>query len=129
MTGTTGATRPGNRAQEIWVAYPTAQMQANKTYAIRAAAAWKMTEADPARGSDPQEVSEKSVDASVNYMHSEWEYPAGSFGVYKYTDSHPSHTHTTPAKSAGRQHEQLPQEKPYVRHGGRRAAEQPARDH
>ncbi|MBQ9818897.1 MAG: Cna B-type domain-containing protein, partial [Bacteroidales bacterium] len=91
-------TRPGNRAQEIWVAYPTASMQANKTYAIRAAAAWKMTEADPARGSDPQEVSEKSVDASVNYMHSEWEYPAGSFGVYKYTDSHPSHTHTTPAK-------------------------------
>ena len=30
---------------------------------------------------------------------------------------------------AGRQHEQLPQEKPYIRHGGRRAAEQPARDH
>ena len=42
-------TRTGNRAQDIWVAYPTSQMQENKTYTISAAAAWKMTEADPAR--------------------------------------------------------------------------------
>ncbi|QUC65803.1 Spy0128 family protein [Aristaeella hokkaidonensis] len=91
-------TQNGNRMQNIWVAYPTAQMQANKTYTIRAAAAWKMTEADPARGNDPQEVTEKSVDASVNYTHSGWEYPAGRFGVYKYTDSHPDHTHPTIAK-------------------------------
>ena len=91
-------TRNGNRAQDIWVAYPTAQMQANETYTISAAATWTMTESDPERGSDPQEVTAKSVDATVNYLHSEWEFPEGSFGVYKYTDSHPSHTHTTPAK-------------------------------
>lgn len=88
----------GNRAQSIWVAYPTASMQANADYTFTASAAWKMTEADPAQGSDAKEVTEKSANAAVNYTHSEWEYPAGSFGVYKYTDSHPSHTHPTIAK-------------------------------
>ena len=86
------------RAEKIWVAYPVAQMQANKTYTIRSAATWKMTEADPARGNDLQEVTTAGATASVEYTHSEWVYPKGTFGVYKYTDSHPGHTHSTISK-------------------------------
>ena len=73
-------------------------MQADKTYSITASAEWKLTEADPARGNDPQEVTSASAEKTVEYLHSEWNFPEGSFGVYKFTDSHPSHTHNTPAR-------------------------------
>lgn len=86
------------RAREIWVAYPTDQMQNNKTYTIRAASQWTLTEADPAVGSDPREVSRAGAAASVNYLHAGWEYPAGTFSVYKYSGSQPGHTHNTPVK-------------------------------
>ncbi len=86
------------RAREIWVAYPTDRMQDNKTYTIRAASQWTLTEADPAVGSDQKEVSRAGATASVNYLHAGWEYPAGTFGVYKYSGSQPSHTHNTPVK-------------------------------
>ena len=86
------------RAREIWAAYPTDQMQNNKTYTIRAASQWTLTEADPAVGSDPREVSQAGATASANYLHAGWEYPAGTFGVYKYSGSQPSHTHNTPVK-------------------------------
>ena len=68
------------RAREIWAAYPTDQMQNNKTYTIRAASQWTLTEADPAVGSDPREVSQAGATASANYLHAGWEYPAGTFG-------------------------------------------------
>ena len=90
--------KPEWHAQDIWVAYPVEQMQADKTYSLTASAEWKMTEADPARGSDPQEVTQASAEKTVQYLHSEWNFPEGSFGVYKYTDSHPSHTHNIPAR-------------------------------
>ena len=86
------------RAREIWVAYPTDRMQDNKTYTIRAASQWTLTEADPAVGSDQKEVSRAGATASVNYLHAGWEYPAGTFGVYKYSGSQPSHTHNIPVK-------------------------------
>ena len=87
-----------NREFSVWTAYPTAQMQKDRTYYINSAAWWQMTEADPARDGDPQLITRENAEATVQYTHSGWEYPAGSFGVYKYTDSHPSHTHTTPAR-------------------------------
>nr|MCR5376141.1 Cna B-type domain-containing protein [Lachnospiraceae bacterium] len=86
------------RAKGVWVAYPTAQMQKNKTYTIRAASQWTLTEADPERDGDLREVSKAGATASLNYTHSGWEYPAGTFGVYKYSGSQPSHTHNTPVK-------------------------------
>ena len=85
-------------SSDIWVAYPTEQMQNNKTYTIRAASQWTLTEADPAVGSDQKEVSRAGATATVNYLHAGWEYPAGTFGVYKYSGSQPSHTHNTPVK-------------------------------
>ena len=90
--------KPDRHAQDIWVAYPVEQMQADKTYSITASAEWKLTEADPARDNDPQEVTRASAEKTVEYLHSEWNFPEGSFGVYKFTDSHPSHTHNTPAR-------------------------------
>ena len=86
------------RAREIWAAYPTDQMQNNKTYTIRAASQWTLTEADPEQAGDPREVSRAGATASANYLHAGWEYPAGTFGVYKYSGSQPSHTHNTPVK-------------------------------
>lgn len=86
------------RAREIWAAYPTDQMQNNKTYTIRAASQWTLTEADPEQAGDPREVSRAGATATVNYLHAGWEYPAGTFGVYKYSGSQPSHTHNTPVK-------------------------------
>ncbi len=86
------------RAREIWTAYPTDQMQNNKTYTIRAASQWTLTEADPEQAGDPREVSRAGATASANYLHAGWEYPAGTFGVYKYSGSQPSHTHNTPVK-------------------------------
>lgn len=86
------------RAREIWAAYPTDQMQNNKTYTIRAASQWTLTEADPEQAGDSREVSRAGATASANYLHAGWEYPAGTFGVYKYSGSQPSHTHNTPVK-------------------------------
>ena len=85
-------------SRDVWAAYPTEQMQNNKTYTIRAAAGWTLTEADPERDGDPKEVSRAGAEASVNYTHSGWEYPPGQFGVYKYSGSQPSHTHSTTVK-------------------------------
>ena len=91
-------TRNSYRSRDVWAAYPTEQMQNNKTYTIRAASQWTLTEADPEQAGDPREVSRAGATASVNYTHSGWEYPLGQFGVYKYSGSQPSHTHNTPVK-------------------------------
>ena len=85
-------------SRNIWVAYPTAQMQGNKTYTIHAASQWTLTEADPKRESDSKEESCADAAASVSYTHSGWEYPAGLFGVYEYSGSQPGHTHSTTIK-------------------------------
>ena len=89
-----------SRATEIWTAYPMAQMQDNKTYTIRAASQWTLTEADPERDGDPREVSRAGATASVNYTHSGWAFPAGQFGVYMYSGSQPGHTHDTHVKDS-----------------------------
>ena len=86
-------TKNMNHVQHIWTAYPVAGLQADKTYTIRTVAAWELEESDPERDDDPRAITRQETEASVSYVHTQWVYPQGEFGVYKYTGSTPGHTH------------------------------------
>ena len=81
--------------QYVWVAYPSAGMINGAEYTIRTKAVWTMTESDPETGTDPQEISQAECEGVLSYIHTNWVYPPGQFGVYKYSGLTSVHTHDT----------------------------------